>query len=187
MSRENIHALLGIASATSIAFAVRAFWITHPALWQDEIFTVLYSRNDIEHLLSLTRTSDIHPPFFYLLVKGVAALFGEGDGTALRLISATASAVSAGLVFFWGRYRFGIAIAILATLFFILLPVNVHYGRELRTYSLLTLFLLLATICFIEMSQAKHSRRTRWLFAVGYGVSLAISFHFHYSALVFST
>lgn len=175
----------GFLLAFICAFTSRAFWIENPALWQDEIFTLLYSREELEHLLSLTRTSDVHPPLYYLVIKGAAALFGEGDGTKLRLISALASGLATGILFLLGRVRLGTGIAVISTLFFVLLPVNVHYGRELRTYSVLALALLSAVACFMEMTNDDHTRRSRQLFVFGYIVSLVVAFHLHYSAVVF--
>ena len=185
MYRLQAGPLLGAAFAALSAFALRAFWIDHPVLWLDELFTLLYARNDVGYLLSLTRTSDIHPPFYYLLVKAVAALFGEGDGTQLRLISAAGSALSAGLVYLFAYRRFGLTVAVLASAFFVLLPINIHYGRELRTYAVLSLALLAATICFIEMTEPQRSSRGRRLLTVGYVLSLALCFHLHYSAAVY--
>ncbi|RDC74117.1 phospholipid carrier-dependent glycosyltransferase [Rhodovulum sp. 12E13] len=177
---------VGLTFAVVIAaFAVRAFWIGHPVLWNDELFTIVYARESYDYLVSLTRSSDIHPPLFYLVVKGVAELFGEGDGTGLRLISASAAALSVGLLFLFVRPRFGLGVALLAALFFVFLPVSVHYGRELRTYAFLALSLLAAILCFIQALSDDRSRRERRMFAAGYMAALAVSFHLHYSAAVY--
>ncbi|MEP0843629.1 MAG: glycosyltransferase family 39 protein [Phycisphaerae bacterium] len=127
------------AGVLALALVARLAGITRTDVWADEASTLMLIRASWQDLLvRLHRASD-HPPLSFLLFKawGLAS-----DGEAwMRLLPALMGAAAAGVLMRVARGlhpRAALPTGLLAAVS----PVPVHYGQELRCYSLL--FLLAA-------------------------------------------
>ncbi|MDI1465499.1 glycosyltransferase family 39 protein [Catellatospora sp. KI3] len=104
------------------------------ALWRDEYATwyaATLSPADLKHLLS--NVDAVFAPF-YLFTRAWITLFGDSL-TSLRLPSALAMAVTAGLLGALGRRLFSPGTGLVAGLLFAVLPSVSRYGEEARPYA----------------------------------------------------
>jgi uncharacterized membrane protein len=114
-----------------------AFLITgsfHGNLWFDET----YSAGIINHnLFDIIRISsgDVHPPFYYILLKVFSAVFGKSL-LSLRLFSVLFASLLAGLGFTHLRRDFGEKLGFLYTTLMFLFAVTFKYANEIRMYTL---------------------------------------------------
>jgi len=96
-----------------------------------------------------------HPPMVAWIVAAGTALFGD-TAFGVRFVTMVLWIATAGLAFATGRMWFSRRVALLATLFYTLLPIYVGAGLIVTPDGPL-LFFWLATLCLI--SKALHSGR----------------------------
>ena len=174
-----------LALLVLLAAVVRLFRIEHPVLWQDEIFTWVYTRETYAHHFALDRTTDVHPPLFTVALKAWISIFGESRA-AMRTLPALFGALSVPVIYLIGRNWFGLSVAILACIVFAFHPLNVHYTREIRFYGAVAFAMLWASYFFLELIRQREMPARRMLLcSVGFSLSLALSFHLQYVSLLF--
>ncbi|MGC9269409.1 glycosyltransferase family 39 protein [Acidiphilium sp.] len=165
-----------MVSILVIALIARVYALGAKPFWLDEVFTVDRSARPIPGVIA-NALRHHHIPSFFLLEHAVIAL-GVGDGTfALRLVPAVAGALSAVLVFAIAWSMGGRAAAWLAGLLMALAPLQVGFGQEARSYTMMMAFILLALWGLIGLTQHPETAarrltdprapRASWLF---YGV-----------------
>lgn len=173
-----------------IGAALRLWTIGYSAPWLDEVHSLVYARNSVAHLLDINRTTDIHPPLYFLILKGWTAVFGESREAA-RVLSTLASMTCLVLFYVIVRRYLGTPAALIATGFLATFPTSVHYAREIRMYPVLTLFFLSSFLYFQRLgdkaSAAEDAGNARLPIAplLGFSVCLALTFYTHYSAAIF--
>ncbi|MEM6973175.1 MAG: glycosyltransferase family 39 protein [Pseudomonadota bacterium] len=174
-----------VLALTAFAFAVRVLWLDHRALHIDEFHSINYARQSLADLFALDRATDIHPPVFFASIKAWVAVFGDGR-LSVRLFMVLESIAAIPLFYVILRHFLDWKTAALAGLFFAVAPMQIHYGRFVRMYPLLTLFYLVAFLCYLRALRAPEGlldsrRATPWLVLLG-GVSLTLAFMTHYTA-----
>jgi len=80
--RSAIWALIALVST---AIGVRGYRLADHCLWFDEAWSWRYTRFSIWEIIRRT-AGDVHPPFYFLLLKGWVGAFGDST-TALRSLS----------------------------------------------------------------------------------------------------
>lgn len=152
----------------------------HQSVWFDEAYSILLAKHTVVEIIHLTGL-DTHPPFYYLLLKGWASLFGWSE-LALRTLSVASMSgalVVSGLLV---RKMFGSKVAIGTIILLALSPLLLRYGFEIRMYSLASLIGVSATYCLYSAYKSKEGRR-KWL--IGYGLLVALGmFSLYYLALL---
>ena len=81
---------------------------------------------------------DIHPPLYYALLHGWAALLGTGPN-ALRLFSVTVGILTIPLLYLAARRMLSARAAFLAAFLLTINPLHVYYSQEVRMYGLVAL------------------------------------------------
>ncbi len=138
-----------------LAFGLRLIAIDARSLWYDEAFAVLFARQGPAAMLQGTLTptaggaADIHPLLYYLTLDGWMRLAGSSP-LAVRLLSVLAGLLTLALLYRLSRRLFDQRLALAALLIAALAPFHVQYSQEARMYSLLALWLLGATLCFVQ-------------------------------------
>ncbi|MEV1142370.1 glycosyltransferase family 39 protein [Micromonospora sp. NPDC049799] len=117
-------------------------------LWRDELATWSAATRSVDDLVRLAGTIDAASGPYYLLMHGWVALAGDSV-TTLRLPSALAMTVAAGLTAVLGARLAGSRAGLLAGLLFAVLPGTSRYGQEARPYALVTLFAVAATLLLV--------------------------------------
>ena len=129
-----------------LATALRFYRLDAQSFWNDEGNSARLSERSIQLIIEGT-ASDIHPPLYYLILRGWRELVGDTE-FGLRSFSAF---VGVGLVAvtialgraMWGRQAWGVW---LAGLFVAINPALIYYSQEARMYELLAFLALLATL-----------------------------------------
>ena len=109
-------------------------------------------------------TADIHPISYYTLLWLWMKVFGESL-ISVRILSIITGMGVVCLIYLIGRELFGEKTAQLAILFTALAPFQIHYAQEIRMYSFMAMWLLLATYAYLR--GARTGQRRWWiLFAI---------------------
>lgn len=134
----------------------------HSNLWFDEAFTVGMMRLDLPDLLHAA-SYDVHPPLYYLLLKGVVTLFGQSL-FVMRLFSVVGSVLFATLGLTHLRKDFGAGVGFWFSFFASFSGAVFFYALQIRMYSWVMYFVALAAIYCYRLCLDGSSRKTRVLF-----------------------
>jgi len=132
----------GLAAVAAVALVLRLHGLTAGDVWVDEANSILTAQHPVPALLERLRT-DSSPPFYYLALRGWAALVGESPA-ALRALSV---AIGTGLVVAVGRLGrrwVGPRGALLAAWVVAVSPMQVYHSQQVRMYALLALLALVS-------------------------------------------
>ncbi len=127
---------LPLAGAVALALATRLFRLTWPGIWGDEGFTIFLARSSLPDLFVGT-ANDLHPPFFYLLLK--AWLLPGWSEVYVRLLPVLCGVLTVVLAFWIGRRLFDPVVGAWAAFYLALSPLHVLFSREVRMYVVLIL------------------------------------------------
>lgn len=118
------------------------------SLWLDEAISVqAVKNNSLINLLTQFAPGDVHPPFYYLILKLWTNFFGYSE-IATRAPSIIFSLGTVFLVYLIGKKLFSEKVGIIAALFLAVNPLIIYYAQEARMYSL-DMFLVAGTIYFL--------------------------------------
>lgn len=150
-----------------LGLLVRLFRIDHQPFWLDEALTSQRVHLGVSGLINDSFTNR-HMPTYFLLLQLISQ-FGNSDAW-LRIPSALFGAMSAGVVFAMARRMGGRGAGIVAGLLMALSPLQVQYGQEARSYTLVTLLITVALWGLLRLAQdparaslgIKHADSERW-------------------------
>ena len=125
-------------------------------IWFDEGYSILVSKRPVPELLALTAV-DAHPPFYYLLLKAWAGIFGWGE-FALRSLSAILTASASAMILVLIKKLFDARVMFVSIPFLLIAPFLLRYGYEVRMYALVGLIGVLATFVLVKAQQSPHRR-----------------------------
>ena len=158
----------------ALALALRFYHLTSAAIWGDEGSSLLLSEYALADLW-FHAAHDVHPPLYFLLLRGWIEVFGDSIGS-IRSLSAIPGVAVVGLGIWLTRQLSTRRAAVLAGILLALLPTAVRYSQEVRMYSLLGVWLLGATLALVYW--VKQPERVRYL-AV-YVLLMSAGFYTHY-------
>ena len=160
-----------------LATALTFHRLAGQSLWHDEGNSARLSERSVRLILEGT-ASDIHPPFYYLMLSLWRKALGASEW-GLRSLSAFAGVIFIALTQRWGvqlggrRRRW---IALLAAGWVVVHPAFVYYSQEARMYMLLPLSAMAATV--VWMAAKNRPKSNAFLFS--YLVLLLVGLHTHY-------
>lgn len=167
MSRRRLLILLILLTAVWL----RLHALGAQSFWNDEGNSARLSERSVRLILEGT-AADVHPPLYYLLLRGWRELGGAGE-FALRLPSAWAGVLLTAVVWALGR-RWRLSPAP-AAFWVALSPPLVYYGQEARMYTLLPLWVWLGLLLLL-----RWQRRPTALRGAAYALSLTAGLYTHY-------
>ncbi|MDT8305825.1 MAG: glycosyltransferase family 39 protein, partial [Anaerolineae bacterium] len=160
-----------------LAAALRLHRLEVQSFWNDEGNSARLSERSVA-LIVEGAASDVHPPLYYLALRGWRELAGETE-FGLRAFSAFAGiltvALTAALARRWWRSPAGVGAA---TLFAAVNPALIYYSQEARMYALLALLAVLSTLLLLALLRAQSARQA--LLALLYLVSVVAGLYTHY-------
>ena len=172
-----------IAAILLLAFLVRLLGIVSRPIWYDEAFSILFSEKGLGAMLYGTLaptgagSADIHPLGYYTLLWLWMKAFGTSL-VAARSLSITAGLISVYLVYLIAfEWLSDPKVAQLSMLFAALSPFLVHYAQEIRMYSFLAVWLLLATYAY-----QRGAKTGNWKWWAAFSVSAALAQYTHHLA-----
>lgn len=154
---------VAVIAATLLAALLRGWGLEHQAIWEDEGYTMLLARRPIPEIIEGAR-QDVHPPGYYILLRGWTRLFGTSV-SAHRALSALAGVLCVPFAAALGLALGGRSVGATTAALIAFSPVHVHYSQEIRMYSLLA---LLCTVSTWALWRAAHADR-----GVGWWTALA--------------
>lgn len=152
----------------AVWIAGTAFFVSgafNNALWFDESYSVGIINH---HLLDvcLITAADVHPPFYYILLKLFTLIFGKSL-LSLRLFSVLFSSLLASIGFTHLRKDFGEKIGFLYTTILILFAVTFKYAIEIRMYSLSAyLVMMMCVYAYRYYKSAMTDKKSKTLFLI---------------------
>ena len=167
-----------------LALVIRLMGILSRPIWYDEAFSILFSEKGLSAMLygtlsqTTTGSADIHPLGYYTLLWAWMKVFGQSV-LAVRLFSVFISLASLFLIYQISCNLFNEKTAGMAAVLFSILPFQVHFAQEIRMYSLLSFWLLLATFSFLR------GRNGNWKWWILFAVASALAQYTHNLAAVY--
>lgn len=146
---------LRLSLILALATVVRSLGITSRPIWYDEAFAILFSAKGPAAMIygTLAPTSggsaDIHPLGYYTLLWLWMKIFGSSLVVA-RSLSILAGVATVAMAYLLARELVNERFAGLAAIFVALAPFPVHYSQEIRMYSFLAFWLVLATYAYVR-------------------------------------
>ena len=168
-----------------IAFALRVFQLDAQSLWWDEGISLNLATSSIVEIW-VNRAQRLHPPGYFILLKGWLSLVGVSPFTG-RYLSVLASWVQVTAVYTTTRYWFakhphGKWIVWISTLLITLSPLSIIYGQEARVYALLPLIYLAMLFAALKIVSSSKNASTgslaKWWIVLG--VFEWFGAHLHY-------
>ncbi len=159
-----------------VALGIRAYDITARSLWFDEAFSWRLIQFPFGEMIARD-AQDVHPPLYYVLLKGWSVVFGTSL-LALRLFSVACAGVSLVGAYLFSAYAFrSRMVGFVAVLLLAVSGWNISYAWEARMY---TLGMALAFFSSYALLRAVRTSKLIWF--ILYGL-LAVAFAYvHYFA-----
>lgn len=157
-----------------LAAGLRFHQLEAQSFWNDEGNSARLSERSVPLIIEGT-ASDIHPPLYYLVLRGWRGLVGDSE-FGLRAFSAFAGVGMVAVTVALGRgLRLRREAALLAGLFVAVNPALVYYSQEARMYALFGLLGVLSTWLLLRWAQ-----RGGWGLAVAFTLVTAAGLYTHY-------
>jgi uncharacterized membrane protein len=147
--------------------------ITGASIWFDEAFSSYIIQYNFLDIARYTAT-DVHPPFFYWVLKVWSALFGTNE-LALRSMSVFFGAVTIVFAYLFAKRQFGRRAALMGLGLLVLSPLFIRYSQEARMYTLVTALVMSAT--YVMVIALEQKKRKLWVL---YGVLVSLGMWTHY-------
>jgi len=161
-------------AAALLLYAGLTLWnISDAAIWFDEAFSAYIIQFNFLEIARYTAT-DVHPPFFYWLLKIWSAVFGTSE-LGLRSMSVFFGAIAAIFGYLFVRRQFGRRAALFGIFILALSPLFIRYSQEARMYTLVAALVMAATYVLVRAVESKS--RKLWIL---YGVLVSLGMWTHY-------
>lgn len=132
-----------------IAIFLRIINIISEQLWVDEAGSIYYAKAPFNKFWTII-INDIHPPLYYIILKGWIFLFGYSVFSC-RLLSAIFSILTLPFLFLIGKDVKNEKLGLIIIFLYSISPLSIFYANEVRSYSLIhllfTILLLFSIRC----------------------------------------
>lgn len=163
-----------------LSFVLRLFLLDAQSIWWDEAISIHLANSSLLAVLA-DRVTHVHPPLYFILLKGWVALAGDSPFSA-RFFSAAFNTLLIPAVYAFARRRFDRRAGLWAALLVALSPLYVIYSQETRVYAILPLLYLALLALVHRLTQPSPLPTTRhWLLLVLVQVS---GLYMHYVFLL---
>lgn len=142
-----------ISASVVLYVAARLWRLTDSCLWFDEIFSVHAAEHSWTGLLSFVAVDLIHPPLFYILLKGWIGIGGESLPWLRSLPVIFSSVALIPFVFLCKEFALRRWSIVLAILFFGCNGSLIKYSQEVRMYGLLLCLGLFSIWLFLRLEK----------------------------------
>ncbi len=176
MPRKFYYIILGLIFI--LAFALRLYKIEQKNMWFDEVYSWNLSLDTPKDIIA-TASGDIHPPLFYIVLKGWTNIFSDSV-YSMRMLSTLLSLAS--MVFLFGickQIKITDKRILLVLLLYAISPLNIYYSQEVRMQNLNLFFTIGSTFFFL-----KFLRDRKNLQGILWGLFATLSIYTHYFALL---
>jgi mannosyltransferase len=134
-----------------IGLAARLLHIDSQPFWLDEALTYQRIHLRLDNLIA-DSFSNRHMPSYFLMLQALSPF--DPNNAGLRIPSALFGTASIAVVFTIARRVAGRGAAVVAALLMALSPLQVQYGQEARSYTLVTLLITVALWGLVRLAQS---------------------------------
>jgi hypothetical protein len=149
---------LAVVALLALGAALRL--ICSRGIWLDEATSISQAQMPVGHMLDVLRTTDVHPPLYFLILWCVAHAAGTSE-IAMRAPSLVAGSALVPVLYLLGRELYDRRAGMLAAALGAVAPFIVWYSQEARMYALFMLFAALAT--YAQVLVLRRGGRRYWL------------------------
>lgn len=167
-----LHGLIIFGAA--VLYGILCFGET---IWLDEAITANFVRLSVKDLVQRT-AADVHPPLYYLIVKGTVSVFGDHI-YVMKLASMIPFLAMLFLSYKKIRLLFGERTSFLFSAFSCVLSCVIAKNAEMRMYQWAMFFVVAFGVYLYEA--VKHNKRQSWFAATLFGICAAYT---QYYALI---
>ena len=172
------YAITVMAVVLLLAAVLRFHLLDAQSFWNDEGNSARLSERSLKLIVEGT-ASDVHPPLYYLMLRGWRELAGETE-FSLRALSTFLGVGLVAVTYSLGRQltgAIGRGAALVGAFLAAVNPALIYYSQETRMYEMLAFLALLSTLLLAHFLQDK-SRRVS--LAIGYVIITAAGLYTHY-------
>lgn len=162
----------------ALSLLLRLYRLTDPSIWSDEGFSLEMVTYPLPAIWGLSG-QDVHPPLYYVILKGWVELAGSNNLWWTRGLSVLCGVLDVGLGMWLMVLVSTRRAAVVAGLLLACLPIAVRYSQDARMYSMLGTFLLGATIALVYWVKCPSKKR----YLMVYALSMVAGFYTHYFAI----
>jgi len=160
------------------ALALRFYRLGDQSFWADEAITIGMYRSPPAGISYFRKFLwDVHGPLYSMLMHFWS--MASSSEFWLRTPGAFMGSLSVPMLYLWLRRIAKERTALIGALFLALSPFSLYYSQELRFYSMLSLFAVIALIAY-----NRFDRRPTWKNAILLGAVLGLTCLSHFSALL---
>ncbi len=176
--------LLLLVSILLLASVLRFYGLGKESFWNDELESwLMSSHDDLSTVIDRAAHGDVHPPAYHTLLYFVEKYIGDSE-SALRFPSAIAGVLSVFVIFLVGTQLYSYKEGLIASAFMAVFWCPIYFSQEARSYSLVLLFTLLATYCWLSLLKSLAQRVKPSAYAIlGYILTAALCSYLHYFGL----
>lgn len=161
-----------------IGVGIRSYHLTSRSLWFDEAFSWRLVQFPVSEMISRD-AADVHPPLYYLLLKGWTTVFGSSL-LALRSFSVTLAGITILAAYQFAAYAAGRRSAgLLAAAIVAFAGFQIAFAWEARMYTLATAIGLFSSWLLLKSVRSKPQSIMLW---VAYAAAAAALAYTHYYA-----
>jgi len=163
---------------------LRFYGLGSESLWNDELSSWRRSTyEDFSTVISEGVRPDVHPPGYHAILYLVEKYIGDSEST-LRFPSALSGTISLYVVFLLGLRLYSHEEGLMASALMAVLWCPIYYSQEVRPYSMLLLFTLLATYFWLlVVSNLRRQTKASYYAIVAYVLSAIACSYLHYFGL----
>jgi len=169
--------LIFIFAGLLVFIFITLFTIARSSIWFDEAYGVYLIKFNFLDIARYT-ANDIHPPFFYWLLKLWSMCFGNSE-IALRMMSVFFGGITIVFGYLLSNRLFNKNVARISLLFMILSPMFIRYSQEARMYTLMSAIALVATYTLTFAINSK--KKMPWII---YGILVGLGMLTHYFSAI---
>lgn len=161
-----------------LSAAFRLYGIEDKNLWFDEVYSWKLSQNNVTEIIAAT-SGDIHPPFYYIVLKYWNSFFSDSV-ISMRALSSLIGLLSLAFIYKLSeKFLSSNLQVIFVLLLYAVSPLNIFYSQEVRMLNL-NLFLCLGSVYYYFLFIEKEDLRTGAL----YIIFSILAIYTHYFALL---
>ena len=156
-----------------LSFGVRLFRIQHHNIWGDEAFSIAFSKQALNLILS--SGAETHPPLYHTLLHIWISLVGDSI-FSLRYFSVLPGVTLVAIVFVLGRRLLSDQMGLLTAAMMGISSFAVYYSQEARMYSWVACFCAIALYAHLRWELTASGK---WLFMFVIGMLAAVFTHYY--------
>ena len=166
--------------------ALRFYGFDIHSMWNDELNTwEIAQMGSVSEIVDFMTYNEVHPPGYHFLLHFLINTFGDSI-FVLKFLSAFFGTLSIIAIYYLGRLIYSSKEGLYAAALLAFSKFPVHYSQEVRPYSMLLFFSILALFYFVKMyKEFKTENKISSASLVLYLLISVISCYLHYFGLLF--